>query len=176
MEPKLEDGIWKCPICGFKAMSKKVVELHIQREHSPTSHFAPPENGVTSTRNPGVNEKNGPKNGGVEGKKEKGSNKKKDNGKGQKWRKFRLGSTLIKVLERPEVEIRDHMGWRFWQTANYVASLHKQRVKVKLVDGSEFEGKLKAKDPYFIVVIQGGEKIYINKAHVMWIKPVKEDD
>jgi len=33
VEPKFEDGVWKCPVCGFKAMSKKVVEMHIQKEH-----------------------------------------------------------------------------------------------------------------------------------------------
>lgn len=33
MEPKFEGGIWKCPFCNFTAMSKKVVEMHMQREH-----------------------------------------------------------------------------------------------------------------------------------------------
>jgi len=33
IEPKNENGIWVCPICGFKAMSKTVVKSHIERTH-----------------------------------------------------------------------------------------------------------------------------------------------
>jgi len=33
MEPIKENGIWKCPLCNFQAMNKKVVEMHIKKEH-----------------------------------------------------------------------------------------------------------------------------------------------
>jgi len=33
VEPVKENGVWKCPVCGFTAMSKKVVQSHIERTH-----------------------------------------------------------------------------------------------------------------------------------------------
>ena len=33
IEPINEGGVWKCPICGFTAMSKRVVQSHIERTH-----------------------------------------------------------------------------------------------------------------------------------------------
>ena len=33
VEPVQERGMWKCPICGFTAMSRKVVQSHIERTH-----------------------------------------------------------------------------------------------------------------------------------------------
>jgi len=172
MEPRFENGVWVCPVCGEKFMSKRVAQMHI-RNHPQEARSNPPENEQTLGKKPGLNEKNRPKDDKAEKGKEKGPNDKKTNKKGPKYKKFKIGDTWIKVLKRPEIEIKDHTGWRFWTTANYVATLHKQKVKVKLITGEEFEGKLKAKDPYFIVVVQGNEKIIINKAHVLWIQPIE---
>jgi len=155
-------------------MSKRVAQMHIDRNHPQEARSDPPENGQTLNKKPGVSKKNTHKNDRAEKAKEKGEEGKKANKKGPKYKKFKVGDTWIKVLKRPEIEIKDQRGWQFFLTANYVATLHKQKVKVKLITGEEFEGKLKAKDPYFIVVVQGNEKIYINKAHVVWIRPIQE--
>ena len=175
MEPKFNPklGLWVCPICGERFMSKKVAQIHIDRKHPEEARSDPPKSEQTLDKKPGVNEENRPKDDRAEKAKEKGEEGKKSNKKGPKYKKFKIGDTWIKVLKRPEIEIKDHTGWRFWTTANYVATLHKQKVKVKLITGEEFEGKLKAKDPYFIVVVQGNEKIIINKAHVLWIQPIE---
>jgi uncharacterized Zn-finger protein len=34
MEPKkIDANVWECPICGFRAMSRKVIEDHMRRQH-----------------------------------------------------------------------------------------------------------------------------------------------
>ena len=33
IEPKKEGGVWVCPVCGFSAFSRELVERHIEREH-----------------------------------------------------------------------------------------------------------------------------------------------
>ena len=171
VEPKFEGGVWVCPVCGEKFMSKRVAQMHINRNHPHEARSSPSKNGQTLSEKPGVNE-NRSKDGRAEKAKEKGEEGKKANKKGPKYRKFKIGDTWIKVLKRPEIEIKDHTSWRFWTTANYVASLHKKRVRIKLVNGEEFEGLLKARDPYFVSLVTGDGPIYINKAHILYIKPL----
>ncbi len=161
VEPKYDPktGVWVCPVCGWTAMSKKVIKNHIKREHPEALSSQPSQDKQPSPKKAGGNEQKSTKN----------------EGKKKRWAKFKVGDTTIKVEKRPEVEIHDQGGWRFFLTANYVAALHKQRVKVKLITGEELEGKLKARDPYFIgLILENGERIYINKAHIVWIKPLKE--
>lgn len=33
MEPVKDGGLWKCPICGFSAMNRKTVEVHMKKAH-----------------------------------------------------------------------------------------------------------------------------------------------
>ena len=63
-----------------------------------------------------------------------------------------------------------------FQSRNYVAGLHGKRVRVKLVSGEVFEGRLKARDPYFVSQIMEGGPIYINKTHILWVRPIQEGD
>ena len=44
---------------------------------------------------------------------------------------------------------------------------------VKLVNGEVFEGKLKARDPYFVNLLTSNGKVVINKAHILYIKPLE---
>ena len=161
VEPKYDSklGVWKCPLCGWTAMSKKVVEAHIQREH--------PE-AVSSQKSGQNKDKATP----IEnGKKRQNSN---GNNKKRRWKRFKIGDITIKMLDRDEIEVKDQRGWVFFLTANYVAALHKQRARVKLITGEEFAGILKARDPYFVgLVMKDGRKIYINKAHIVWIEPIR---
>jgi len=160
VEPKYDPktGVWVCPVCGWTAMSKKVIKNHIKREHPEAVSAQPSQDKQTSTKKAEVNGDKKPK-------REK-----------KQVARFKLGDTTIEVEKRPKVEIRDQSGWRFFLTANYVAALHKQRVKLKLITGEELEGRLKARDPYFIgLILRDGEKIYINKAHIIWIKPIGGD-
>ncbi len=165
-------GVWRCPLCGWTAMSKKVVEAHIKRSHPEAF-----QNGQKVIEEPNLNEQKTHKNEKAKSNKEKGENGKRGKERGGKWQSFRISGTKIKILKRPEVEVRDQLGWRFFLTANYVAALHKQRARVKLITGEEFEGILKARDPYFVALImEGGERIYINKAHIVWIRPMRGDE
>ncbi|USS41020.1 hypothetical protein NF865_02025 [Thermococcus aggregans] len=34
-----DTGMWECPVCGFKSMSKKLIETHIQQDHSDEVHY-----------------------------------------------------------------------------------------------------------------------------------------
>ena len=142
-------------------MSKKVVEAHIQREH--------PE-AVSSQKSGQNKDKATP----IEnGKKRQNSN---GNNKKRRWKRFKIGDTTIKMLDRDEIEVKDQRGWAFFLTANYVAALHKKNVRVKLITGEEFEGLLKARDPYFIaLILSDGRKLYINKVHILWIEPLREE-
>ena len=173
-EPKYnpKTGVWECPICGFRAMSKKVIKAHIQREHPGAASSKHLQDKQKSHEKAGQNGNKKPKN----ERPSQGQEKAKNNKKREK-RHFKVGDTIIEVEKRGKVEIRDQGGWRFFLTANYVATLHKQRVKVKLITGEEFEGRLKARDPYFVgLLLENGEKIYINKAHIVWIRGVGGGD
>lgn len=161
-EPKFEKGVWVCPICGFKAMSKKVVTTHMEREHPEA--FQKEEKNVEKSKN---NTKKPQKN---------ESQKKKEKG-GITKRSFKLSKTEIRLWDYEHIDIKDQRSWQMFLNRNYISSLHRQRVKVKLVTGDELEGLLKARDPYFIaIVLENGERVYINKAHVVWVKPVREDE
>ena len=177
MEPRFEGGVWVCPICGEKFMSKRVAQMHIDQKHSREAHSHPPENGQTLHENPGVNEKNTHKNEGGKSNKEKGEKGKKGKEKGKKWKKYKIGSTWIKVLDRDEVEIREHSGWRYWQTANYTATIHKKRAKIKLTTGEVFIGRIKTKDPFFIkMTTDDGRKILIHKGSISFIELLEGDE
>jgi len=176
MEPRFENGVWVCPVCGEKFMSKRVAQIHIDRKHPEEARSNPSKNEQSLNEKPGVNEKNRPKNDRAGKAKEKGEEGKKANKKGPKYKKFKIGDTWIKVLKRPEIEIKDQRGWQFFLTANYVATLHKQKVQLKLITGEELEGLLKARDPYFVVLIlESGEKVIINKSAITWIKVLGGD-
>lgn len=176
MEPKLENGVWVCPICGEKFMSKKVAQMHIAQKHPEEASVEPRQDKAKPHEKPEVNNQKNHKNG--EG---KNSKEKKDKGKNGKKggitkRKFNLGKTEIRLWDYEFVDIKDHRSWQMFANRNYIASLHKQKVMVKLISGETYEGILKARDPYFIaLILEGGEKIFINKAHILWVKPVKED-
>jgi len=164
VEPKYDPktGVWVCPVCGWTAMSKKVIKNHIKREHPEAVSTHPSQDKQTSTKKVEVNDDKKPKRGASQ------------NGKKKQVARFKVGDTTIEVEKRPKVEIRDQSGWRFFLTANYVASLHKKRVRVKLITGEEFEGRLKARDPYFIgLILDGSRKVYLNKAHIVLIEPLE---
>lgn len=56
-EPEFKNGVWVCPLCGFKAMSKKVVATHMEREHPEAF-----QNEEKEAKNPGdKKQKNGKK-------------------------------------------------------------------------------------------------------------------
>ena len=166
VEPKFEDGVWKCPVCGFKAMSKKVVEMHIQKEH-------PSE--VQSKKEAKKKESN------KEAKKETSRQKTRKSGKSEKSekrgcvtkRKFKLGKTEVRLWDYEHLDMKEQRTWLMFQNRNYVAGLHKKRVMVKLVNGEVFEGLLKARDPYFVNLLTPNGKVVINKAHILYIKPLE---
>lgn len=175
MEPDYVAGVWVCPVCGEKFMSKKVAQMHIAQKHPEEASSQPPESEAKSHENPGVSEQKPHKKEGGKSNKEK-----KDKGKNGKKggitkRKFKLSRTEVRLWDYEFVDIKDHRSWQMFANRNYLASLHKQKVKVKLVTGEEYEGILKARDPYFVALILEDEgKIYINKGHILWVKPVKE--
>ena len=173
VEPKFEDGVWVCPVCGFKAMSKKVVEQHIQKEHSSEAQSKKESGGEkpqakkkesnkeakkeASRRKSRKNEKSG-------GSEKKGSIRKKE---------FKIGRTKLRVFDYNCINVKDQRAWLMFQNSNYVAVLHKKRVRVKLITGEEFEGLLKAKDPYFVTLILQDRRLIINKAHILYIEPLE---
>jgi len=169
VEPRFEDGVWVCPVCGFKAMSKKVVEMHIQKEHP--SEASKKESGGEK---PQAKKK--------ESGKEKSRQKNRKNeksGKSEKRgcvtkRSFKLGKTEVRLWDYEHLDMKDQRAWLMFQNRNYVAGLHKQKVRVKLVSGEEFEGKLKARDPYFVSLLTEDGPVYINKAHILYIKPLEK--
>lgn len=177
MEPDYVAGVWVCPICGEKFMSKKVAQMHIAQKHSEEAPSDPSHNNQKSHEKAGASEQKPPKNEGAKNgkeKKDKGKNGKKG---GITKRKFKLGKTEIRVWDYEHLDIKDHRSWQMFANRNYIASLHKQKVMVKLVNGETYEGLLKARDPYFVaLVLEGGEKVYINKAHILWVRSLKEGD
>ena len=173
VEPKLEDGVWKCPICGFKAMSKKVVEMHIQKEHSSEAQSKEESGG----EKPQAKKKESNKEAKKEASRQK-SRQSEKSGKSEKRgcvtkRSFKLGRTEVRLWDYEHLDVKDQRAWLMFQNRNYVASLHKQRVRVKLVSGEEFEGLLKARDPYFVSLVTPSGKVVINKAHILYIKPLE---
>lgn len=174
IEPeKLETGIWRCPVCGFTAMSKKVVEAHIQREHLSEARSNLSQDKPKVTEQPGLNEQKHHKN-----EKDHNGKEKRDKGKNGKKgriskRSFKLGKTEIRLWDYEHIDVKDQRSWQMYLNRNYIATLHKKRVKVKLITGEEFEGIIKTRDPYFVTVItDGGGKVIINKAHILWVRPL----
>ena len=166
VEPKFEDGVWKCPVCGFKAMSKKVVEMHIQKEHSSEAQSKKESGG----EKPQAKKK--------ESGKEKSRQKNRKSEKSEKKggvskRKFKLGKTEVRLWDYEHLDMKEQRTWLMFQNRNYVAGLHKKRVMVKLVNGEVFEGLLKARDPYFVNLLTSNGKVVINKAHILYIKPLE---
>ena len=167
VEPKFEGGVWVCPVCGFMAMSKKVVEMDIQKEH-------PSE---TQSKKESDGEKAQAKK--KEAKKETSKQKTRKSGKSKKSgkkgcvtkRKFNIGKTEVRLWDYERLGMKDQGAWLMFQNRNYVAGLHEQKVMVKVGSGEEFEGLLKAKDPYFVSLVTGDGPIYINKAYILWIRP-----
>ena len=104
MEPKLENGVWVCPVCGEKFMSKRVAQMHIDRNHPQEARSDPSKNGQSLNEKPGVNEKNRPKNDRAGKTKEKGEEGKKSNKKGPKYKKFKVGDHVAIVID-PSVHI-----------------------------------------------------------------------
>ena len=169
VEPKLEDGVWKCPICGFKAMSKKVVEMHIQKEH-PSEAQSKKESGGEKPQ--AKKKESGEKKGRQKTRKSEKSKESEKKG-GVSKRKFNIGKTEVRLWDYEHLDVKDQRAWLMFQNRNYVAGLHKKRVMVKLVSGEEFEGKLKARDPYFVNLVTPEGKVVINKAHILYIKPLE---
>ena len=163
VEPKFEDGVWKCPVCGFMAMSKKVVEQHIQKEHSSEAQ----------SKKESDEEKAQVKRDRQKSRKSENSRKSGKRGCVTK-RSFKLGRTEVRLWDYEHLDVKDQRAWLMFQNRNYVASLHKQRVRVKLVSGEEFEGLLKARDPYFVSLLTEEGPVYINKAHILYIRPLEK--
>jgi len=172
VEPKFEDGVWKCPVCGFKAMSKKVVEMHIQKEH-PSEAQSKKESGGGKPQ--AKKKESGKEKSKQKSRKSEKSKKSKESEKkgGVSKRKFKLGKTEVRLWDYEHLDMKEQRTWLMFQNRNYVAGLHKKRVMVKLVSGEVFEGKLKAKDPYFVNLITAEGKLVINKAHILYIKPLE---
>ena len=166
VEPKFEDGVWVCPVCGFKAMSKKVVEMHIQKEHP--SEASKKESGGEK---PQAKKKESNKEAKKETSRQK-SRKSEKRGCVTK-RKFNMGKTEVRLWDYEHLDVKEQRVWLMFQNRNYVAGLHKKRVMVKLASGEEFEGLLKARDPYFVSLLTEGGPIYINKAHILYIEPLE---
>ena len=181
VEPKFEDGVWVCPVCGFKAMSKKVVEQHIQKEHSSEAQSKKESGGgKPQAKKKESGEKKGrektrkSEKSGKSGKSKKSEKSKESEKGGVSKRKFKLGKTEVRLWDYEHLDVKDQRAWLMFQNRNYVASLHKQRVRVKLVSGEEFEGLLKARDPYFVSLVTPNGKVVINKAHILYIKPLEK--
>lgn len=152
-------GVWKCPFCGFMAMSRKVVEAHIQKEHP--SKASKKESGEEKAQVKRDRQKS-----------RKSENSRKSGKRGcVTKRSFKLGRTEVRLWDYEHLDMKDQRAWLMFQNRNYVAGLHKQKVRVKLVSGEEFEGLLKARDPYFVSLVTEDGPIYINKAHILWIRP-----
>ena len=166
VEPKFEGGVWVCPVCGFKAMSKKVVEMHIQKEHP--SEASKKESGGEK---PQAKKKESNKEAKKETSRQK-SRKSEKRGCVTK-RKFNMGKTEVRLWDYEHLDVKEQRVWLMFQNRNYVAGLHKKRVMVKLVSGEVFEGKLKARDPYFVNLVTPEGKVVINKAHILYIKPLE---
>ena len=151
-EPEFEKGVWVCPICGFKAMSKKVVMTHMEREHPEAIKEKPKEENKPAE------------------KEEKAENAKKKKGSVSK-RKFKLGKTEIRLWDYEYLEMKDQKGWLMFQNRNYTATLHKKQVRVKLLTGEEFEGLIKTRDPFFVsLVTKDGRKLIIHKGAIAYIE------
>ena len=174
VEPKFEDGVWVCPFCGFKAMSKKVVEMHIQKEHPSEASKKESSGGKPQAKK----KESGEKKGRQESRKNRKSEKSKESEKkgGVSKRSFKLGKTEVRLWDYERLDVKDQRAWLMFQSRNYVAGLHGKRVRVKLVSGEVFEGRLKARDPYFVSQIMEGGPIYINKTHILWVRPIQEGD
>ena len=168
VEPKFEDGVWVCPVCGFKAMSKKVVEQHIQEEHSSEAQSKKESGG----EKPQAKKKES----GKEAKKEASRQKSRKSEKSGcvTKRSFKLGKTEVRLWDYEHLDVKEQRAWLMFQNRNYVAGLHKQKVRVKLITGDEFEGLLKARDPYFVSLVTPNGKVVINKAHILYIKPLEK--
>ena len=134
-------------------MSKKVVEMHIQKEHPSEAQFKK----ESSEKKPQA--------------KKKGSGKEKSRQKNRKSekrgcvtkRKFNIGKTEVRLWDYEHLDMKDQRAWLMFQNRNYVAGLHKQKVMVKLGSGEEFEGLLKAKDSYFVSLVTGGGRFTLTK-------------
>ena len=159
LEPVKEGGVWKCPICGFTAMTRKVVEAHISREHKAMNTLLP----LASSGSSSESSETPPKS--KSSKKGKGKPK-------ESWASFRIGKTLIKVRKPEVVEVRESRGWNFFQTANYVATLHNQRATLVLITGEKVSGTLGTKDPFWVkIYTDDGRKLVVNKSHIIYIEP-----
>lgn len=154
LEPQLVNGVWECPVCGFKGMSKKLVQQHIEREHAQEAQQKENKEAKAKSNN-------------------KSKNKHKSKQQAQK-RTFHIGKQQINIWENQVIDVRDHRGWLFFTNRNYIAPLHGEKVRVKLTNGEEFIGTAKTKDPYFLgLVLESGRKLYINKASIMIIEPLE---
>ena len=149
-EPKFENGIWFCPICNFKAMSKKVVEMHIQREHGGEASSQPSKSNQVDAKKPSPHEQKPPKNEKPHSGKEKGEQAKK----------------------RHKKTARD---WQRELYHNYVFELlHNKKAEIELKDGRILRGKIHARDPYAILIdLDDGGRLIINKGHIAVYKPLE---
>ena len=172
MEPKFEGGVWVCPFCGFKAMSKKVVEMHIQKEHPSKAS----KKGSSGGKPQAKKKESGKEKSKQKSRKSEKSEKSKESEKkgGVSKRSFKLGKTEVRLWDYEHLDMKEQRAWLMFQNRNYVAGLHKKRVRVKLITGEEFEGLLKARDPYFVSLVTGDGPVYINKAHILYIKPLEK--
>lgn len=171
LEPIKEGGLWKCPVCGFTAMTRKVVEAHISREHKAVNVLLPLASSGSKSKEISTLKEGSPSESSETPSKSKGSKKGKGKSK-ESWASFRIGKTLIKVRKPEVVEVRESRGWNFFQTANYVATLHNQRATLVLITGEKVSGTLGTKDPFWVkIYTDDGRKLLVNKSHIVYIEP-----
>jgi len=143
-------GVWECPICGFKAMSKGVVAEHITREHK----------GATERKEGNQRREN-----------RKEDKNKKNNKKKITRHSFKLSKTEIVLFDYGELEIRNQQSWQMFLNRNYVATIHKKKVRVKLITGDEFEGLIRTRDPFFVSLkTADGRRMLIHKGAIAFIE------
>lgn len=153
LEPKQEKGVWICPVCGFSAMGRRVVEMHIKNEHKNLLQNKEKKSKKNQKAKPHQQKKRLPD-------------------PTAKWVSFKIGDIQIDLLKRKQMKIATQNSWfQHFNIHNYLAYLHKKHVKVLLSNGQEYEGILHARDPFFVQLdLEGGRKLIINKGHIVTVE------
>lgn len=146
LKPVLEGGAWTCPVCGFKAMSQKVVMAHIMHEHEGKHKDVKPS--------------------------EKSKPKPQHNSKKSLWIKKKIGTTEVEILKRDHIKITNQSNWfQHFNIHNYLGYLHNKYVRVTLSNGEDYVGTLQARDPFFVqLTLESGRKLLINKGHIITVE------
>jgi len=151
---RLDTGIWKCPICGFTAMSKKVVENHMR-----TAHNVEPAKSEIG------------KNEGSKGQMPRNPNPKYGGRKNGNPRQKGPNGKKKPVKTRNDVMKELYHDYTF-------ELLHNKKAIVYVQWGNEvreFRGLVHARDPYTVLLdTDEGERWIILKGQIIAYKIIKE--